>query len=131
MIQLLIDTHILVWYLQADHHLDAKTAELLEDTRYDLNVSIVSIWEMAIKSGLGKLSLTIEFKDLKDLLGRLSIAVLPVEFEDIHEYLNLPFFNDHRDPFDRMLIAQSMRRSLRIVSNDSPFDLYNVDRIWI
>ncbi|WP_338461895.1 type II toxin-antitoxin system VapC family toxin [Synechococcus elongatus IITB7] len=129
--QLLIDTHILVWYLQADHHLNAKTAELLEDTRYALNVSMISIWEMAIKSRLGKLNLTIEFKDLKGLLGRLSITVLSVEFEDIQEYLNLPFFNNHRDPFDRILIAQSIRRSLKLVSNDSSFDLYNVDRIWI
>jgi len=130
MAQFLIDTHVLIWYLEDDSQLSANVAEILEDTRHNLYVSIVSLWEIAIKSGLGKLKLKIEFHDLKEVLKRLSIEILSIDFEDTQTYLTLPLFENHRDPFDRILVAQVMRRSMALVSGDKKFDLYEIHRVW-
>jgi PIN domain nuclease of toxin-antitoxin system len=138
MAQFLIDTHILIWYLEDDPQLSPHVAELLEDTRHNLYVSIASLWEIAIKSGLGKLKLKIEFYDLKEVLKRLSIEILSIDVEDTQTYLALPLFENHRDPFDRILVAQVMRRwsttdqrsSMSLVSGDKKFDLYEIHRVW-
>ena len=130
MAQFLIDTHILIWYLEDNPQLSSNVAELLEDTRHNLYVSIASLWEIAIKSGLGKLKLKIEFYDLKEVLKRLSIEILSIDFEDTQTYLALPLFENHRDPFDRILVAQVMRRSMSLVSSDKKFDLYEIHRVW-
>ena len=130
MAQFLIDTHILIWYLEDDPQLSSHVAEILEDTRHDLYVSIASLWEIAIKSGLGKLKLKIEFHDLKEVLERLSIAILSIDFEDTQTYFTLPLFENHRDPFDRILVAQVMRRPMTLVRGDKKFDLYEIQRVW-
>ena len=114
----LIDTHVLIWYLEDNSQLTSIAAEILEDTRHDLYVSIASLWEIAIKSGLGKLKLKIEFHDLKKLLERFSIEILSIDFEDTETYLTVPFFDNHRDPFDRILVAQVRARSMVLVSGD-------------
>ena len=104
--QFLIDAHVLIWYLEDNPQLTAIAAEILEDTRHDLHVSIASLWEIAIKSGLGKLKLKIEFHDLKELLERFSIEIVSINFEDTQTYSTSPFFDNHRDPFDRDFVAQ-------------------------
>ena len=93
-------------------------------------VRTIGIWEIAIKSGLGKLKLKIEFHDLKAVLKRLSIEILLIDFEDTQTYLTLPIFENHRDPFDRILVAQVMNRSIALVSGDKKFDLYAIQRVW-
>ena len=128
--QFLIDTHVLIWYLEDNSQLTSTAAEILEDTRHDLYVSIASLWEIAIKSGLGKLKLKIEFHDLKNLLKRFSIEIVSIDFEDTQTYLTLPFFDNHRDPFDRILVAQVTARSMALVSGDKKFDLYEIQRVW-
>ena len=126
----LIDTHVLIWYLEDSPQLTSTAAEILEDTRHDLYVSIVSLWEIAIKSGIGKLKLKIEFHDLKKLLERFSIEIVSIDFEDTQTYLTLPFFDNHRDPFDRILVAQVTARSMVLMSGDKKFDFYEVQRVW-
>lgn len=130
MAEFLIDTHVLIWYLEDNPKLSSNAAEILEDTRHNLYVSIASLWEIAIKSGLGKLKLKIEFHDLKEVLKRLSIEILLIDFEDTQIYLTLPIFENHRDPFDRILVGQVMRRSMALVSGDKKFDLYAIQRVW-
>lgn len=116
--QFLIDTNVLIWYLEDNPQLTSTAAEILEDTRHDLYVSIASLWEIAIKSGLGKLKLKIEFHDLKNLLKRFSIEIVSIDFEDTQTYLTLPFLDNHRDPFDRILAAQVTARSMILMSVD-------------
>lgn len=128
--QLLIDTHVLIWYLEDNPQLTSTAAEILEDTRHNLYISIASLWEIAIKSGLGKLKLKIEFHELKKLLERFSIEIVSIDFEDTQTYLTLPFFDNHRDPFDRILVAQVTARSMTLVSGDKKFDLYEIQRVW-
>lgn len=124
----LIDTHAFLWYIQASRKLSPKAADVLEDPSQSLYFSIASLWEISIKMGLGKLTLDNSFHELKALLSRLSIEILPITFADTETYLNLPLH--HRDPFDRILIAQAMNRSLSLVTADSAFNAYSVGRTW-
>lgn len=124
----LIDTHAFLWYIQASGQLSPKAADILEDPSQSLYFSIASLWEISIKMGLGKLTLDSSFHELEALLSRLSIDILPITFADTETYLRLPLH--HRDPFDRILIAQAMNRSLSIITVDSAFNAYAVDQIW-
>ena len=87
---ILLDTHTLLWYLEDSKQLSSKAAEILEDPNNTLWLSIASLWEISIKLGLGKLSLTNSFSELEEVLKQLKIEVLPITFSDTKRYLNLP-----------------------------------------
>ncbi|PSB50379.1 PIN domain nuclease [filamentous cyanobacterium Phorm 6] len=125
---ILLDTHTFLWYLEDNKQLSSKAAELLEDPSNTLRLSIASLWEISIKLGLGKLSLQNSFSELEEVLQQLKIEVLPITFSDTECYLNLPLH--HRDPFDRILVAQAINHSLVLVSCDVAFDAYDLQRIW-
>ncbi|CAN1211052.1 PIN domain-containing protein [Tumidithrix helvetica PCC 7403] len=124
---MLLDTHTLLWFLNDDTKLIPNIKQKIEQAS-NAYVSIISIWEIAIKIGIGKLNVEFEFQDLPEILLQLDIETLPITFEDTKIYLELPFH--HRDPFDRMLIAQAIHRNFLIVSCDEVFDKYLVQRIW-
>jgi PIN domain nuclease of toxin-antitoxin system len=126
--KILLDTHTFLWYIQDNQRLSVKVAELLENSRHDLYLIIVSLWEIAIKVGKGKLILDNSFDELQEILGQLKIENLPVTFADTKIYITLPSY--HGDPFDRMLIAQAMNHSLIVISRDSAFDAYPIQRLW-
>ncbi|MFM7448854.1 MAG: type II toxin-antitoxin system VapC family toxin [Leptolyngbyaceae cyanobacterium] len=125
----LVDTHAFLWYIQASDQLSQNAATILEDTDNKLYFSIASLWEIAIKLGLGKLKLDNPFHELETLLERLSVEMLPIAFADTETYLSLPLH--HRDPFDRILIAQAINRSLSIITADPAFDAYAIERVWL
>lgn len=87
-------------------------------------MSIASLWEMTIKLNLKKLQLNRSLDELEALLVRMNVTVLPISFDDMKEYLKLPLH--HRDPFDRMIIAQAIARHLTPVSADTAFDAYPI-----
>ena len=97
----------------------------LADTVY---LSIVSLWEMAIKLNLGKLSLKRSYETIEQELESSDISLLPITFIDTLQIYRLPLH--HRDPFDRMLIAQAINKSLILISRDTQFDAYPIQRIW-
>lgn len=125
---ILLDTHTFLWYLQDSNQLSDKAAAILEDSSNSLWLSIASLWEMSIKLGLGKLSLQRSFSELEEVLQKLKIEILPITFADTKRYINLPLH--HRDPFDRILVAQAMNHSLILMSRDSAFDAYSIQRVW-
>lgn len=124
----LLDTHTFLWYLQGSQDLSSKAAEVLEDPSNALSFSIASLWEISIKLGLGKLTLQNSFSELEAVLQQLKIEVLPITFSDTECYLNLPLH--HRDPFDRILVAQAINNSLVLISRDVAFDAYPIERLW-
>ncbi|MFP4651891.1 MAG: type II toxin-antitoxin system VapC family toxin [Phormidium sp.] len=124
----LLDTHTLLWYLQNSENLSDRTTEILENVNHNLSLSIASLWEISIKLGLGKLRLQKSFSELEEVLQDLKIGVIPITFADTECYLSLPLH--HRDPFDRMLIAQAMNHRLVLISCDSAFDAYSIYRVW-
>ncbi len=125
----ILDTHVFLWYLQDDDQLTPPIANILESTENKLYLSIASLWEIAIKLGIGKLELEYSFDDLQSALNQFNIQILPIEFLDTRQYLDLPLH--HRDPFDRILVSQSLRHGFPLVSRDAVLDAYNIQRLWI
>ena len=124
--KLLLDTHALLWWLADDSRLSPKVRKIISNSANQVVVSSVSGWEISIKKALGKLEV-----DLGLLLSEIEkngFTLLQVSFEHGLRAGSLPCH--HRDPFDRMLIAQSQCECLHLVSIDSQFSAYDVDVIW-
>ncbi len=124
----LLDTHTLIWFINGDGLLSEKAKKSIEKTNIINFVSIASLWEIAIKISLGKLELSIPFSSLSDLLNSNAFQILPVSFDDTALIINLPFH--HRDPFDRIIIAQSINNNLNVISKDSFFRDYQIALTW-
>jgi PIN domain nuclease of toxin-antitoxin system len=127
MSQYLLDTHTFIWLSENSDELPSNLKNIIEeaDTVY---LSIVSLWEIAIKLNLGKLSLQQEYEAIETELEASDILLLPITFNDTIQIRDLPLH--HRDPFDRMLIAQAITRSLTVISRDTAFDAYPIQRLW-
>jgi PIN domain nuclease of toxin-antitoxin system len=123
----LLDTHTLIWFLENDPRLPPTTRTQIETTP-TIFISIVSLWEIAIKANIGKFSLSFPFNTIAPNLITTGITELPITFKDLEIYLSLPLH--HRDPFDRILIAQAMNHSLSFISQDTQMDAYPIQRLW-
>ena len=123
----LLDTHAVLWFFSGSDELSPFVRRSIEG-RKDLHFSIASLWEIAIKANLGKLKLDVPFSDFPKALSSLKIQVLPITFEDTETYLTLPLH--HRDPFDRMIAAQTINYSLVLLSRDHAFEAYDLQCCW-
>lgn len=127
--RILLDTHAFLWLIEGQSQFSTPARQVIEDVTNDYLFSIASIWEIAIKISIGKLA-------LRDPLASIfpqqmvdnGIALLDVTIAHIMLLPSLPFH--HRDPFDRLVIAQAIAESLPILSADSVFDIYGINRIW-
>ncbi len=127
--KLLLDTHTLLWFIAGSASLSAYARSLIEDAEYEKFVSIASIWETAIKVSIGKMSLSAPFDVLFPHQLRINgFELLPVKIEHTSVVATLPFH--HRDPFDRLLIAQAIEEKMTLVSVDAHFDDYGITRLW-
>jgi PIN domain nuclease of toxin-antitoxin system len=124
----LLDTHTLIWFLEGDNRLSVAANDIISNADTDIYVSIVSLWEMAIKISLGKLQLSQSLEQVIDKLGQQNITLFSVYPTHVLTVLNLPF--EHRDPFDRLLIAQALVEDMTFISNEALFLRYGVDRVW-
>jgi PIN domain nuclease of toxin-antitoxin system len=118
---LLVDTHVLLWALGSPDSLSERTRQTLVDPDNEVFVSTVTAWEISIKTAIGKLRAP---SDLHEQIRRLRFRPLPVTFEDGIAVRGLPMI--HRDPFDRMLIAQARAHGLTLVTNDKDITQYDV-----
>ena len=125
---LLLDTHALLWSAEAPARLSAKARSELENAANDLFFSAASSWEIAIELSLQKLRLSISLDDFAKLLASKDIFELPVEGAHASKVASMPFH--HPDPFDRLLIAQAQVEGLSLASKDDEFDAYGVRRLW-
>jgi PIN domain nuclease of toxin-antitoxin system len=124
----LLDTHALIWFLEGDERLSSKAKNIVCNDDAVIYVSIVSLWEMAIKISLGKLELSQSLEQIIAKLPQQSMTVLSVQPIHVVTLLSLPF--EHRDPFDRLLIAQALRENMILMSNEVLFLRYGVNRVW-
>jgi PIN domain nuclease of toxin-antitoxin system len=120
-VRLLLDTHALLWAVSDPDALTERTRDAIRDGRNDVLVSAASVWEIAIRRALGRLTAP---DDLGDVLTSARFGPLPISLEHANLAGSLP--PHHRDPFDRMLIAQARLESLTIVTRDARFALYGV-----
>jgi PIN domain nuclease of toxin-antitoxin system len=128
-VRLLIDTHVLLWWLDNDPRLSARSRTLIGAGENAVVVSVVSIWEIAIKAGLGQLEVPPDLRSyLQGQIARNRFVLLPVLLAHAVAVRDLP--PHHRDPFDRMLIAQSRTERLSLLSRDTRMKAYEVDVLW-
>jgi PIN domain nuclease of toxin-antitoxin system len=125
----LIDTHTAIWYIQGDNRLSDNVRKIIDTPTNQINFSIVTLWEIVIKINIGKLELTKDYTFFRSLLEQVGFSKLELDERYFESYLKLPLV--HRDPFDRMLIAQAISENMPIISADTKFDLYSeIERIW-
>lgn len=126
--KLLLDTHAFIWFVEDDEKLLPRIKIQIEDIENEIFVSIVSLWEIAIKTSLAKLELAVDIPSMINKIEANGFSILPIFPEHTICVSSLPFH--HRDPFDRMLIAQTITEKIKIISKDGVFDDYDVDCIW-
>jgi PIN domain nuclease of toxin-antitoxin system len=127
--RLLLDTHALLWWLDGDKALSSNARKAIADETSDVLVSAVSAWEIATKHRLGKLpGAALVASDVDACIADQGFLELPIRLAHGQAAGALP--GPHRDPFDRMLIAQAALEQLVLVSNETVFDAYGIKRLW-
>lgn len=125
----LLDTHTFLWFITGDQRLSAMARNVIEAQDSEILLSIVSIWEMAIKAGLGRLPLPSPIRALvPQHMVENSIGLLPLALDHALGAGSLP--HHHRDPFDRMLVVQARMEEMPIISADAELDRYGIHRVW-
>jgi PIN domain nuclease of toxin-antitoxin system len=126
-VAILLDTHTFLWWVQNAPQLSRNARDRI--TRENCYLSIASCWELAIKVASERIQFDRPIAQfLAEELTANTISLLPIEFRHVMRVANLP--HHHRDPFDRLLIAQASEENLTIVSIDRSFDAYGIERIW-
>jgi PIN domain nuclease of toxin-antitoxin system len=127
--ELLLDTHAFLWWVEDAPALSPAARRAIATPGNNCWLSLASCWEMAIKQSLGKLRLDVALdRFVPEQLAVNGFRIMPIDFGDVVDVGRLPFH--HRDPFDRLLIAQARRRDLTLVSRDRTFEKYDVVRVW-
>lgn len=123
----LLDTHILLWWIFNDSRLSKKSKRFLSQEDSQWVLSMVSLWEVVIKVSLGKLRLGMDFPNfVTKFIEGSKLELLPLKFSHLTRYISLPFH--HRDPFDRMLIAQCQTEEIPLLTQDESFQAYRLPK---
>lgn len=127
--RILLDTHTLLWFVDASPNLSDYARHVIDDPANQRVVSIVSLWEIAIKHSLGRLALSLPFDQyVATHLTPNKVEILPIEIEHLLTFARMLWH--HRDPFDRILVAQALTENVPIISVDTALDAYGVQRLW-
>ena len=125
---LLIDTHVLIWFITDDIKLPPKTRQIIENIENDCFVSIATYWEIAIKHSLGRLDLNSGLENIFQIIEETGFETLPITVNQILNNARLEFH--HKNPFDRIIIAQAISENLSLITKDEQFKEYKVSLIW-
>ncbi len=125
----IIDTHTFLWYGGNDKRLSDTSKNIIENPQNQIFISIASLWEIAIKNSIGKLEIAIPYREIITEIDKSDFVILPITFADTIIVNKLPW--KHKDPFDRIILAQSIVNQIPIISIDVIFDEYDeIERIW-
>ena len=124
----LLDTHTLIWLIEASSRISPEIRETLKFPGNSIYLSSASLWEIAIKTSLGKLDLKKPFEKLLADLNSTNIMILQIENEYLKKVIDLPAI--HKDPFDRLLISTALAEGLTIITADGNIQKYDVDWVW-
>jgi PIN domain nuclease of toxin-antitoxin system len=128
-VRLLLDTHAMYWYIEGAPQLSANARTLIQDASNEVLISPASYWEIAIKISIGKWQLNRPYEQFIGLgLSQYGFQILPILPTHTARLIGLPFH--HRDPFDRLLVAQALAEDIPIIGNDSALDAYGITRLW-
>jgi PIN domain nuclease of toxin-antitoxin system len=126
--RLLLDTHAFIWYVEDDLKLPATAKSKIKSPDNEVLISTASLWEIGIKTSLNKLTVGSSMAEIFEMIFKNGFEVLPILPSHIVKNNALPFH--HRDPFDRMIIAQALVDTMEVVSKDEIFDKYGITRFW-
>ena len=127
--RLLLDSHTLIWSADEPARITATAMAAMSDPANDLLLSAASLWEIAIKFSLGRLPLSLPYRQWIDkAMADLDLVVLPITLDHAERQAGLPWH--HRDPFDRLLVAQAQVEGVPLVSADAVLDPYGITRLW-
>lgn len=128
MTKFIIDTHVLIWHLTDADTLSKIAKKAIQNIDNQIFISIVSLWEIAIKTNIGKLNLNYSLQDIITEVKNIGFEILPIEPQNLYilEQLEL----HHRDPFDRLIIAQGISEDAIVITKDENFSLYPVQLLW-
>lgn len=125
----LLDAHTLIWAQDAPNKLGPTAMQVLQDPAHTLVLSVGTLWELAIKVSLGRLTLAIPFRQWMEMaVATLGLELLAITLDHAEQQAALPWH--HRDPFDRLLVAQALVEKLPVVSQDAALDGYGITRLW-
>jgi len=128
-VRVLLDTQVWLWMRNAPTRLSAKTRRILTNERNELVLSAVTPWEIAIKVSLGKLKVPCSVEEFVSTRAAAT-RVTPLPITQVHAIASTELPLHHRDPFDRVLVAQSRLEGIPLVSNDEVFERYDVEVLW-
>ena len=127
--KVILDTHTFLWFIAGDAQLDSYARQLIEDLGNERYLSVASVWEITIKSSLGRLTVPAPPSALiREHVWTNAINLLSIKPEHLDTLHNLPYF--HKDPFDRLLIAQAIQEGAVLLTKDKAFSAYNVQVMW-
>jgi PIN domain nuclease of toxin-antitoxin system len=128
-VKILVDAHALIWAVDDPSKLGLQAARVLQDGTNDLFLGAGTIWEISIKVRLAKLSLSLPYQQwMNRAITDLGIRIVPITVAYANAQANLPMH--HRDPFDRLMVAQAIVERFALISTDSLLDQYGINRIW-
>jgi len=130
-LKLLLDTHIVLWAIGKTSELSKKLIHELKNPNNTILVSAVSLWEIALKSSIGKLSVNFNIQDIPEYCLKSGFTLIPLDPLEALESLQLPQKNSHKDPFDRMLIYQCIKNGYILASRDTKFKIYKKDGLQL
>lgn len=129
--KLLLDTHTLLWYTTNAPQISQAAIQLIMDPSHEVFMSPASYWEIAIKVSIGKLILNQPYEDFVDAcVNRYGFVILAIDPRHTAAVASLPYPANHRDPFDRLLVAQALVEHMTLASVDPKLDAYGVTRVW-
>ncbi len=124
----ILDTHAFLWFVSGDKQLPLTVKSKIMDISQPCFLSIASLWEITIKKQIGKLTLDISLEELFEYADRNQIEIIPITYDHLITLANLP--GHHNDPFDRLIVAQTIAEKLTLISRDKGLKKYKIKQQW-
>jgi PIN domain nuclease of toxin-antitoxin system len=129
--RVLLDTHAFLWWIDQHQRLTATARDAIADSQTEVFVSVVNVWEIVIKAKIGRFTMPGDLASfLHQQITTNYFQILPVEMAHALKVYDLADHPDHKDPFDRLLVAQALSEDMALISNDADLDHYGIERIW-
>jgi len=128
----LLDTHVLLWMLDDSDNIPQNVQKIIENTENQCVVSIISLYEIAIKKNIGKLNTENSISTLQKEIDKVGLELLPITVNHLEKYTSLPQIHNHKDPFDRLIIATAIAENFIIITADEKFENYQdlLNVVW-
>ena len=126
----LLDTQVVIWALENNPKLSKSLKQTINDPAHDIFITVVSLWEIAIKRSIGKLDLNYELEDIQSQITHGQVKTLPITMKHLIAVESLEFVGKHRDPFDRLIVSQAIVEEMTLISSDPQFKNYPVELLW-